>query len=81
MCPPGDMADFVKSSNSGIVVPGTDVEGAADAIARLYGAKQEGRNLITPDRSKVERFERRELSKRLASALDELVATKKGRVR
>jgi glycosyltransferase involved in cell wall biosynthesis len=77
MCPPGDMADFVKSSNSGIVVGGADVAGAADAIARLYRAKQEGRTEFAQDRAKVERFERRELSKRLAAALDELVAVKK----
>jgi glycosyltransferase involved in cell wall biosynthesis len=77
MCPPGDMADFVKTSHSGVVVGGTDVEGAAAALSRFYRAKQEGRAEFQQDRSKVEQFERRELTRRLAAQLDELVATKR----
>jgi glycosyltransferase involved in cell wall biosynthesis len=77
MCPKGDMRDFVESSRSGIVTAGDDVNGAADALARLYRAKQEGRVVIQQDRRGVERFERRRLTERLAQALDDLVGVKR----
>ena len=76
MCPKGDMRDFVQSSKSGVVVGGTDVEGAAAGLAEFYRAKVEKRPVMQQDRSVVEQFERRELTRRLAAALDELVASK-----
>ena len=73
MCPKGDMCDFVADSGSGIVTRGDDVAAAATALAEFYRAKQEGRTVVSQDRAAVGRFERRQLTKRLAEALDELV--------
>jgi glycosyltransferase involved in cell wall biosynthesis len=73
MCPKGDMRDFVLAAKSGVVVGGEDVEGATKALADFYRAKQEGRAVVTPERGMIERFERRELTRKLAAGLDELV--------
>ena len=75
MCPKGDMRDFVTASKSGVVVGGDDVTGATKALAEFYRAKQDGRTLVQPDRAAVERFERRELTRKLAQGLDELVGS------
>ncbi|HEY7120696.1 MAG TPA: hypothetical protein VH475_29195 [Tepidisphaeraceae bacterium] len=73
MCPKGDLPEFIQNCKSGIVTKGDDANAAAGALAALYRAKQEGRALLTPDRTAVEQFERRELTRKLAGALDELV--------
>jgi hypothetical protein len=69
------MRDFVLASKSGVVVGGEDVEGAARALVDFYRAKQEGRTPVQPERAMVERFERRELTRKLAAGLDELVGS------
>jgi Glycosyl transferases group 1/Glycosyltransferase Family 4 len=73
MTPPGDLKEFVTCTHSGIAMEGGDVIGAAEALARFYKAKQEGRRIVNQDRAAVAQFERRELTHRLAEALDELV--------
>jgi glycosyltransferase involved in cell wall biosynthesis len=75
MCPPGDMRDFVQQCRSGVVTSGTDVQAAASALSAFYRSKQQGTPLIQQDRTAVKRFERRELTRRLAAALDELVGS------
>jgi glycosyltransferase involved in cell wall biosynthesis len=72
MCPPGDMRDFVTQSRSGIATGGADVMGAAEALMTFYNANREGRAVAEQDRAVVERFERRELTRRLAGVLDEV---------
>jgi len=73
MSPPGDMKDFVTSTRSGIAVEGTDVAGAANALAHFYKSKRHGRPAgIDQDRDAVGRFERRELTHKLAESLDEV---------
>jgi hypothetical protein len=69
------MRDFVLASKSGVVVGGEDVEGATQALVDFYRAKQEGRTRVQPERAMVERFERRELTRKLAQGLDELVGS------
>ncbi len=73
MGPSGDMMDFVRSTKSGVCLKGDDVEGAAGALKEFYAAKIKGQAAIEQDRAAVRAFERRELTKRLAGALDELV--------
>lgn len=75
MCPPGDMRDFVQQSKSGVITSGTDVAAAASALSAFYRSKQQGTPLTQQDRSAVEPFERRELTRKLAAALDELVGS------
>lgn len=72
MSSPGDLRDFVTSTHSGVAIQGDDVGAAADALARFYQAKKEGRPVVTPDRAGIARFERRELTRRLAGVLDEV---------
>jgi glycosyltransferase involved in cell wall biosynthesis len=72
MCPPGDMRDFVTSTNSGNVTGGDDVAAAAAALVQLYRAKLEGRNITTQNSAAVEQFERRHLTQRLAQLLDQV---------
>jgi hypothetical protein len=69
------MCGFVERSKSGVCIPGDAVNAAADALANFYKAKIEGRPAIHQDRSVVEQFERRELTRRLADGLDELVGS------
>jgi hypothetical protein len=75
MSPAGDMKDFVTCTRSGAAVEGTDVAGAADALAHFYKSKVRGERPASfdQDRGAVRRFERRELTHALAEALDELV--------
>ena len=75
MAPKGDMRDFVTKSQSGIVTTGDDVEAAAQALVKFYQAKLGGAAPFRPDRAFIEQFERRELTGKLAGALDELVRT------
>jgi hypothetical protein len=69
------MRDFVTKSQSGIVTAGDDVEAAAEALVKFYQSKRAGPALLRPDRAFIEQFERRELTRKLAGALDELVQT------
>jgi glycosyltransferase involved in cell wall biosynthesis len=73
MCPAGDMRDFVMGTQSGIVTAGDEVSGAADALVTFYKAKQDGRAVVRQDRAAVERFERRQLTQRLAEVLDQVM--------
>jgi glycosyltransferase involved in cell wall biosynthesis len=74
MGPPGDMRKFVEETDSGIALAGDDVPGAAKAILDLYQAKQRGVLLHTQDRAVVDRFDRRQLTRRLAAALTAMTA-------
>jgi glycosyltransferase involved in cell wall biosynthesis len=72
MGPPGDMRRFVEETHSGIGIPGDDVAGAADALAKFFQAKRDGKQLFPLDRAVIETFERKELTARLAEELDRL---------
>ena len=72
MGPRGDMRDFIEQTGSGIAVAGDDVDGATAALLKFFQAKQSGGSLTDQDRKAVARFERRELTARLANELNEL---------
>jgi glycosyltransferase involved in cell wall biosynthesis len=72
MGPPGDMRCFVEGTNSGFAIEGDDVAGAAAALTKLYEAKRAGKKLFTQDRAAIAKFERKELTARLAEELNEL---------
>ncbi|MGE5607863.1 MAG: glycosyltransferase, partial [Bacillota bacterium] len=73
MGPPGDMRRYVREMNCGIAINGDDVTEAANALERMYQAKRSGRRLFEPDYTAISRFNRRELTRRLAEELDSLV--------
>jgi hypothetical protein len=72
MGPPGDMRNFVVETRSGTAIGGDDVPAAAEALVRFYNAKKDGLKLIDQDRAAVAKFERRELTARLADELNRL---------
>lgn len=69
MGPPGDMRRFIEETDSGVALAGDDVAGAARALADFFQAKERGVLLHTQDRAAVDRFARRQLTRRLAAAL------------
>ena len=74
MGPPGDMRRFVAEARAGVAIGGDDVAAAEGALEKLYAAKVEGRRLFEPDANVIARFERRELSRRLAAELENTVS-------
>ena len=72
MGPAGDMRKFVQETNSGFAIAGDDVAGAADALTKFYEAKKSGQRLFEQDRAAIQKFERRELTARLAEELNKL---------
>jgi len=77
MGPPGDMRNFVQNTNSGFAIEGDDVAGAAEALTKLFEAKCAGKKLFVQDRVAIAKFERKELTARLAEELNELTKGKK----
>lgn len=71
MGPPGDMRQMVQESGCGNAIDGQDIAAAANALAELYQAKLAGRLPGAPDPAFLQRFERRELTRRLAQELDQ----------
>jgi glycosyltransferase involved in cell wall biosynthesis len=76
MGPPGDMRRFVSEARAGIAIGGDDVAAAEGVLEKLYAAKVAGRRLFEPDFAVISRFERKELSRRLAAELDSIVGGK-----
>jgi glycosyltransferase involved in cell wall biosynthesis len=72
MGPPGDMRTFVQETRSGLVIEGNDTAGATNALVKFYQNKKLGTALFEQDRASVARFERRQLTARLAEELDAL---------
>ena len=75
MGPPGDMRNFVELTSSGIAIAGDDTVGAATALAKLYESKKNGAKLFEQDKTAIQKFERKELTARLADELNQLTRT------
>lgn len=77
MGPEGDMCDFVrKSGPENAVVRGNDVAGAAAALEAFYRGKQRDGGAAGQNCDWARQFERRELSRRLAEGLSEVVQSR-----
>jgi len=72
MGPPGDMRKFVQETRSGLAIEGNDTAGATEALVKFYQDKQRGTAQFEQDRTGIARFERRQLTARLAEELDAL---------
>ena len=77
MGPPGDMRNFVQQARAGVAINGDDVVGAADALLKFYNKKRTSNNAFDEDRASIAKFERRELTRRLAAELDILTENNK----
>jgi glycosyltransferase involved in cell wall biosynthesis len=74
MGPPGDMRNFIRDTNSGVILDGDDVSATAEALNQFHRAKLAGQSLYHADLEQISRFERRHLSGQLANELDKLTA-------
>jgi glycosyltransferase involved in cell wall biosynthesis len=72
MGPPGDMRKFVQETRSGLAIEGNDTARATEALVKFYQNKQRGTAQFEQDRASIARFERRQLTARLAEELDGL---------
>lgn len=68
----GAAADLVRESGIGTVAHTENVSAIKSAVKAYYDKWTEGRLDFEPDRSVIERFERRELTKKLAEVFDSL---------
>ena len=68
----GAAADLVRESKIGIVAHTENVEAIKSAVKDYYDKWCEGKLDFQPDRQVIERFERKELTKKLAEVFDSL---------
>ena len=69
VAPEGALADVVRNSGVGIVVPPDNIDGIADAIAGMVS----GNFVYRPRMDVIESFHRRALTGRLAAVLEQIV--------
>ena len=74
MGPPGDMRNFIRDTNTGLVLDGDDVSAAAEALSQFHKAKLAGQSLYRPDVEQIQRFARRNLTQQLAEEIDKITA-------
>jgi glycosyltransferase involved in cell wall biosynthesis len=71
--PEGDTRDFLTKAGTGLVCEPDDVQGMLRILKDQFQAWQAGKQAVTWNRSYVERFERRELTRQLADELREVI--------
>ncbi len=69
---PGDCADLVLKTRSGVIVPHSNKEKIADQLVSLFHLWENGRLSIEPDQELIQSFERRHLTGQLANIFNEL---------
>lgn len=70
MAPEGEVRDILAATRGGICVDPDDAAGASRGIETLYDAWTNGTAIAQPDASAVAAYERRNLTAKLARALD-----------
>lgn len=70
LLPEGVAKELVVKSKIGLVSETSDVEGAKKNLAKYYKDREQGKLSFDPDRSIIEKYERRALTKKLAEILD-----------
>lgn len=70
LAPPGVAADLIREADAGVVVDPDDIPAIEEAILKLYRCWQKGDLKINSRPEVIERYERRNLTSRLASLLD-----------
>jgi len=68
--PEGDVADFIRAAGTGFVCHPTDVKQIAHTLSNLIGQHQNGGIKTNWNRCFVAQFERKHLTKRLATVFD-----------
>lgn len=68
---PGETADILRQSGTGLFAQGTNIAEIAEVLKTLLAAKEAGQLDVTPNWSFIRQFDRRALTRRLATVLDE----------
>lgn len=66
------IADLIAETRSGYVAHQSNIEGIATAVMALYRDHERGERSVVPDRLAIERYERRNMTGRLADLLTSL---------
>jgi len=72
LAPEGEVRDILTATRGGICVEPDDVAGASRALETLYEGWVNGTAIAQPDASAVAAYERRNLTAKLARALDSM---------
>jgi glycosyltransferase involved in cell wall biosynthesis len=77
--PEGAVAELVRTTGAGWVLPRNDVSGIADAVASLYEEWSRAGTTHFPGRKEeVERLSRRERTRELSQVLDQVLEDRNG---
>ena len=66
----GAAADLVRKTGIGVVAHTDNVSAIKDVIYDYYGKWRDNNLVFAPDRTEIEKYERYELTKKLASVFD-----------
>ncbi len=69
----GAAAQLVSNTGTGLVSDYDDIKTTKENLVKLFRGWKEGKTILTPDYEQVLKFERRELTKELASILDKAI--------
>jgi len=75
----GAASELISATGAGVVVPPEDIPGIQAAILAIYNAKALGNAITRYDsvaNEELKQFDRREIARKIASLLDDLVATR-----
>jgi glycosyltransferase involved in cell wall biosynthesis len=75
--PDGVAAKVIRESRTGVIVPPDDVQAIEAALLTFLQEWKTGRLVVQPDAQVIQRFERRQLTRRLAAILDEVTSVKR----
>lgn len=69
----GATSTLIKETNTGIIVEPEDIEGIKNAILKLYHQWKNNKLKMEPNWENIKQYERKNLTKNLASIFDELI--------
>ncbi len=72
LAPEGAVSGIIRETRSGIVCSSHDHTCIASAFLTLFNRWKRGERLVEPDENAIRQYERREITKRLSTILDEI---------
>jgi hypothetical protein len=70
---PGRLSQFVEVEGLGIAIPADDCQAIKSALLKLHEKHKAGRLVLVPNADLLARFDRRHLTSRLATILEDVV--------
>lgn len=71
------IAQLISETEAGLIAHQSEIDRIADNFLQYYNAWKNGENLVTPNITEIEKYERRNATKKLAELLDELTKSTK----